>query len=292
MPSAVRSCPLCNEPASQLCFPWEIKFEGETFGHYRCDSCTAVYVSPVPSDSVFAKMYAKPAYHDVFYSLVDVCTNNPSAEILKSFSGVKSKVLDYGCGAGHFLAAIQNMGYQATGVEFDNESAASAARNTGCQVFTFANFFSFSPPMKFDVIHLGDVLEHVPDPVALLNNLRSHMQVGSLMYIEGPLEINASPVYWAAHAFGNLKRLVRPKAIGCGKPFHLFRTSAEVQKSFFHRVLPDFNLLYWEVYETGWPYENSNLVKRFIATIAVIVGGKKIGKVVLGNRFRVIMRYS
>lgn len=48
-----------------------------------------------------------------------------------------------------------------------------------------------TPFQRFDAIHLGDVLEHLPHPASLLRELEP---LGGVFFIEGPLENNPSLV--------------------------------------------------------------------------------------------------
>jgi SAM-dependent methyltransferase len=249
-------------------------------------------VDPWPSDRDLAFMYAHSDYHAVFYSELSSNSYNISARILLNFSAVGSTVLDYGCGVGHFLCAVKKLGYQGTGVELDEGAGDIAASGTGCLVLTPSDFFGKIVPLKFDVIHLGDVLEHLQDPEQALKQLLAHLKPGGLLFVEGPLETNPSPVYWASYIFGSIKKLLYPTFIGAGKPTHLFRTCGGQQRRFLQRIAPESDLLFWQIYETGWPYANGGLIKRVIAKLAILIGGVKIGSIVFGNRFRSVLRVN
>ena len=113
-----------------------------------------------------------------------------------------------------------------------------------------------------------------------------------MLFVEGPLEINPSPVYWAAHLFGAIKRMVRPEFVASHSPTHLFRTNAKQQIAFFSRVEPSLDLKHWHVYETGWSYASGGAVKRLIAGLAIRLSGKEIVGSAFGNRFRGVFTYQ
>ena len=144
----------------------------------------------------------------------------------------------------------------------------------------------------FDVLHLGDVLEHLPEPASTLASLLPLLRQAGLLFIEGPLETNPSPVYWCARLFGAFKHRLRPALLGAGVPTHLFRTSAKAQSAFFRNRFPELQLLHWEVFETGWPYADGDGVKRRISDVALALGGREAFGYVLGNRFRALYRLS
>ena len=237
-------------------------------------------------------MYAKSNYHDCHYFEYKNTHYEAAAILLMQYAPLGATVLDYGCGFGHFLRAVKSVGIRAVGVEFDAEAASLAQLSTGCDVLTVSDFFNQSGTPIFDVIHMGDVLEHLPEPAETLSKLLAFLKPGGLLFVEGPLELNPSPVYWAARLFGTLKHFLYPRFIGKGKPTHLFLTGQQQQLNFFHRVDPNLKQVYWEIYDTGWPYADSYKIKRFIAKLAIMVSGKKIGKTTFGNRFTGIFLYS
>jgi 2-polyprenyl-3-methyl-5-hydroxy-6-metoxy-1,4-benzoquinol methylase len=99
------------------------------------------------------------------------------------------RVLDIGCGAGAFGAALKSRieGLSVTGVEMDPEAAESARARldlvlTGDAVAALARM----QDQKFDAIVLNDVLEHVMDPEALLRQLRPHVADGGCVVASIP----------------------------------------------------------------------------------------------------------
>ena len=292
MSDSIRSCPLCFGISSESSFPYAISFEEQSFGYYRCTACNSVFIDPIPDEQTFARMYARADYHDCHYSESKSTHYAAAATLLENFAPMGSTVLDYGCGFGHFLSALLPAGFRGFGVEFDQEAANAATINTGCDVLSVAEFYRQSVAPRFDVIHLGDVLEHLPDPANTLKQLLVYLKPGGLLFVEGPLEENPSPVYWVARSFGTLKQWLHPGFVGQDKPTHLFRTGGQQQLDFFHMVEPTLDLIHWEIYETGWPYASGGVIKRLISRAAVFMGGKKFGRMTLGNRFTGIFRYS
>ena len=289
MSKPIRPCPLCNGHHSKLSFPFVIDFEGDRYYYYRCAACSTVFVNPLPGEAAFSLMYSNTNYHEVFYFDPSTCAYDRSAEILSQFAQSGALVLDYGCGTGTFLKALQRYGFRGVGVEFSIEVVNIAIQRTGCHVHQVDEFFNNLQPSKFDIIYLGDVLEHLRDPEGTLVKLLSYLKIGGLLMVEGPLENNPSPVYWASVIFGSVKRFLLPRFTGQGVPTHLFRTSAKAQKAFFRRVYPRPQFLIWDVYETGWPYSGGSLIKRYISSLAKVIGGRRIRDITFGNRFRTII---
>ena len=176
------------------------------------------------------------------------------------------------------------------GVDFASDAAEAAAHNAKCPAYALKDFRAHLANTKFDALHLGDVLEHLVDPVKTIDELLPLANPDGLLFIEGPLENNPSPVFWAALLFGSLKRLHNPSFVGVGAPTHLLRVNARQQKDFFQRFWPSLELLHWDVHETGWPYLAAGGVKRVIADTAIAIGGKTLCGRSFGNRFRAILR--
>ncbi len=290
--NSARHCPLCDARASGATFPYVTKFNAVQFNYLKCGVCSSVFVDPVPDNQTFAKMYAKAAYHDCNYEAPAGWTYSDSANLLKKYLPAAAKVMDYGCGVGEFLKALAQEGFIPYGVEFDEDAARFAARNANCETFSVDHFLALTDKPKFDAIHLGDVLEHLPDPVGTIKQLLGYLKPDGLLFVEGPLEINPSPVYWAARTFGALKRILRPDLVGSDAPTHLFRTGAKQQLAFFQLTEPRLELISWTIYETGWPYAEGGTVKRAIAGIALLIGGKHLFGITFGNRFRGVFRYQ
>jgi SAM-dependent methyltransferase len=231
-------------------------------------------------------MYAHHSYHHQFYKEDnDLTEYRESAALLTKYLASGARVLDYGCGMGHFLIALREQGFKPFGVEFDPGAARASAQRTDCEIFTVDDFMQSTLDQTFDAIHLGDVLEHLPDPAATLCHLLGHLGPGGLLYAEGPLERNASPVFWVRSIIGAIKHLANPSIISSHPPTHLYFTGPKQQHAFFSRVSPSLVLLEWEVFETGWPYQTKG-VKRLIAAFAKKLGGKTILNKTFGNRFR------
>ena len=290
--ASIRPCPLCasKEITTRTAFPYAVEFDDQRFSYFRCASCKSVFIDPLPNEQTFARMYAKSQYHDCHYSGCASSHYDSAAHLLAQFAPPGSTVLDYGCGVGHFLRSVQSAGFLCMGVEFDAAAASTASQNAGCDVLPVSEFARWNETQKFDVLHLGDVLEHLPDPAGTLTHLLSYLKAGGLLFAEGPLEVNPSPVYWAARTFGMMKRRLRPSFTGRGTPTHLFRAGAQQQLRFFQRITPQFERLHWAIYETGWPYADGGLIKRGIARVAISMGGKRFGGTIFGNRFIAIFR--
>jgi|LWDU01.1.fsa_nt_gi 2-polyprenyl-3-methyl-5-hydroxy-6-metoxy-1,4-benzoquinol methylase len=285
----VRHCPICNSKSATKASPYITQFSNHKFKYLKCCSCSTVFVDPIPDRHTFVQMYAKSTYHDCGYEGEIGRTYQESVQLLQSYANTGATVLDYGCGLGTFLKELDSNGFIPFGVEFDVAAANFASKNASCDVWTINHFLEFLPKKSFDVIHLGDVLEHLPEPADIMDEILTNLKNHGILFVEGPLEINPSPVYWSTQAFGWIKHIIRPNFIANDPPHHLFRTGAEQQLKFFlSQINTPLHLKYWRVYETGWPYIEGSLIKRVIAKSALFLGGKRFFSIIFGNRFQAI----
>ena len=287
--SKVRDCPICGGRPIGTSFPYATCFTAKHFGYLKCGKCKSVFVDPVPDTQTFAQMYSKPVYHDLYYDGDEGSEYSQSVLLLGQYLEPSAIVLDYGCGLGNFLKALRGKRLVPFGVEFDSEAALFAAKNANCKVMTVDAFSNFANTSTFDAIHIGDVLEHLPDPSGTLSQLLKYLKPGGVLFVEGPLEENPSPVFWAVWIFGIAKRLLKPTFISNDPPTHLFRTNAQSQKAFFTQIDKSLNMRHWQVYETGWPYKSGGFLKQTIAAFASCIGGRRFKGVTFGNRFKAIL---
>ena len=288
----VRDCPICGGNAAGLTFPYATQWNGKLFSYFACASCKATFVDPAPNDADFALMYSKANYHDEHYSRVAAENYRASIQLLKKQAPQVHSLLDFGCGNGAFITAGHQEGLECAGVEMDAATIDFAKVNSGCPVDTLEA--TRASGRTFDCIHLGDVLEHLPQPSVLLHELEGLLAPCGLFFIEGPLENNPSPVAAMAQFFGNAKRRLGDKKPGTHKPTHLFRVDATNQRAFFTNVM-GYGERYFAVYETGWPYYEQGaswrwspgfVIKQSIGHVARALGGKAVpGGGTFGNRF-------
>lgn len=95
-----------------------------------------------------------------------------------------SRLLDLGCNEGRSLSLYAANGFAAEGLEI-NEKAAALARRRGFPVYT-GTLEEFNPAEPYAVVVLANVLEHAPDPVAMLAQVRRLLGPGGEVWISCP----------------------------------------------------------------------------------------------------------
>jgi SAM-dependent methyltransferase len=100
------------------------------------------------------------------------------------------RILDIGSGPGYFLEAGRERGWQVLGFE-PSRIAADYTRARGLAVVQ--DFFSAAKAKThgpFDAISLSMVLEHVRDPIGLIDEARSLLVPGGLLLLISPNDFN------------------------------------------------------------------------------------------------------
>src|SRR5215213_5457306 len=98
------------------------------------------------------------------------------------------RVLDLGCGAGRFVAVLREAGADPVGVELAQAALDRARRNvSGADLRLVAPDGSLPLPHgEFDVVWCSEVLEHVPDTIALLTEVRRVLKPGGRLLVTVP----------------------------------------------------------------------------------------------------------
>lgn len=289
-------CPLCGGAAGRPAFPYSTAWNGKQFRYFDCTACSSTFVDPLPTSSDFDALYHRAAYHDVHYDTAEARPEyRDELNFLRRHVEPGADLLDFGCGNGAFMTAAHEAGYPAFGIEQGESSIALANRNSGRPVWSLAEALGCG--QRFRVIHIGDVLEHLPRPADTLRQLHGLLEPGGRLFIEGPLEKQRSLVRFAATAQKSVRRTLGLDRAGTHEPFHLTMTSWASQMHFFERVM-GYQCIASESFETGWPYASQGragsagaTLKNLIAKTAILASRTKPGRQLrLANRFRALCK--
>jgi len=284
-------CPLCGNAGNKNGFPYHTVWKNIKYEFIKCAFCRTTYIWPIPSDSEFKSIYAFENYQEVFYKENNPGIHNKSICKLLEYCGNRRALLDFGCGNGDFLLAAKNFGFKCYGVEIEDKVVESAKIASKCPVLSVDAFKKSD--VKFEIIHLGDVLEHLPNPYETMKELSGFLVPGGIFIIEGPLQNNASLVYYFSAFSKFIKRSFNFDNLDTNPPTHLILTNKDAQRKFFKNRL-GFRELYMQIYETGWPYIAKGkvhfalgyFVRLMVGILAVALSFINIGKEgVIGNRF-------
>ena len=170
------------------------------FDVIECRKCGFKHIVSIPTEQELEHAYRheyytqeKPLYLDRYRQDLDwwntVYTHR--YEILEQYlPPSRRRILDIGSGPGFFLLNGQNRGWQVKGVE-PSEQAAQHSVNLGLDVENI--FFSEQTATalgEFDAINMGEVLEHIPQPTALLQLAHARLSEGGVVCLVVPNDFN------------------------------------------------------------------------------------------------------
>jgi SAM-dependent methyltransferase len=97
----------------------------------------------------------------------------------------QGRYLDVGCGSGWALSVAKALGWRVAGIEVDAPAAEKARRFTD-DIHVGSVFTAPFAADRFDLITTFHVLEHVPDPLAMLRRMLEWLAPDGLLVIEVP----------------------------------------------------------------------------------------------------------
>jgi SAM-dependent methyltransferase len=181
------ACPACHSKASRV-----IAIGADTLK--KCRDCGLVY-APVYADP--DDIYVE-GYHSGGVGTFGVDVTHPEwgeflefvgekrMAMLAEFCPTPGRILDVGCGPGHFLASAKSRGWEAVGVELVPSAVEMAKDEFGLDVRCSLLEDSGLPERSFDVVAATHVLEHQEDGAAFLATLGRWVKPGGYLLIEVP----------------------------------------------------------------------------------------------------------
>ncbi|MHB0978202.1 MAG: class I SAM-dependent methyltransferase [Minisyncoccota bacterium] len=133
----------------------------------------------------------------------------------------EGKLLDVGCSSGQVMYWARKRGLSPSGVEI-NKRTADMARENGFPVFNGFLADADYPKGDFDLIFLGDVIEHVNNPRKFIEEAKSFLKNDGLLVISTP-NVNC---FWSKFTL-LLYKLFKIPWTSATPPYHLFQFSYE-----------------------------------------------------------------
>ncbi|HEY0256851.1 MAG TPA: class I SAM-dependent methyltransferase [Candidatus Methylacidiphilales bacterium] len=124
-----------------------------------------------------------------FQSLPPLCQaqsfHEKYEQALRAAKAPGSVILDVGCGVGQVVRSLAEAGFQAHGVEVSEANIAQARQHPG-QFHAYDGCVLPFPDHAVDAVGAFNVLEHVENPVALLDEMTRVLRPGGRMVISSP----------------------------------------------------------------------------------------------------------
>ena len=185
-----------NQLDSKHCGPIVDSVDG--YDVIECRQCKFKHLDPIPADEKLAKMYADEFYKTKkSHYLKDAEEDSVWwMETYKNYFRLPEKhaegkrLLDIGSGPGYFIKCGQDMGWDVLGFEPSTRAAEYSSKLGVKVVNSFFDVTKANQYGKFDVVCLNLVLEHIPDPVKFLQDVKVVLKPNGLIFVLSPNEYN------------------------------------------------------------------------------------------------------
>jgi 2-polyprenyl-3-methyl-5-hydroxy-6-metoxy-1,4-benzoquinol methylase len=211
----LEACLLCGS-RELITQPFAYEFEGVTFPGAKCRACGFVFLRRQPVGEGFRRMYDARYFESDYhcgheeqpYFAGEVSESHAASRLLEWIERdvPRGRLLEIGSAGGYFLQAARQRGWQVTGIEISEAAAGFARETLGLDVRTGTLESVGLEPVSFDVAYLGDVLEHVPEPMETLRRLHGLVRPGGAVVIVGPATIHSLDRRLGLAALGALRR--------------------------------------------------------------------------------------
>ena len=234
--------------------------------------------SPVPSnletyyisDSYISHTDSKKSFIDRIYQLVKNYTLKQKVKLINSFNTESKTILDVGAGTGDFLKVCKKNNWDAYGIEPSDKARKIAAEKE-------INLKQDKSELKnelVDVITLWHVLEHIPNLIEYIDQLKKLLKPNGVLLIAVPnyksYDAEYYKEYWAAFDV----------------PRHLWHFSKEsIQKLFsqvnmnVEKILPmKFDSFYVSLLSEKYKNKKNKSFKAFLTGLKSNLKAKKDGE--------------
>jgi SAM-dependent methyltransferase len=185
-------CPICD--SDHPC-PEVERWAAYTL--HRCPACDTVFADPM--ESAGSGFYENPGRHgcaclDKIYGERKVVRkgweslSQNGRLLLRKRPLAGGKLLDIGCGEGLFLYHAKRH-YDVTGIDIDRDAVDAARHIYGLECVHALSLKEFSErrsDLRFDVVTMFDVLEHLDDPVGHMEIVRNLLTRRGVLVVSLP----------------------------------------------------------------------------------------------------------
>lgn len=185
-PSSAPACKVCGGAVGPL-------MAHNGFPIVRCSACGFMFAI-VPPDFDPLAVYADDAYWnggcEYGYPDYEKAWRDARRLLLARLDRLQHLappriMLEIGSAAGYFLREAHSRGWEVFGVELSPMMRKRAVELVGCQVFASLDEAAACAP-PFDCVAMFEVIEHLPDPVRFMGEVRRAMNPGAILVLSTP----------------------------------------------------------------------------------------------------------
>ena len=205
---------------------FQYRWRDTLFPAAECHVCGMRFLAVQPTGATIEDMYREEYFVTDFRcgrsdrpSFDEDAFRAENAGLLDAFQPYRGqgRLLDVGCASGWLLKHARDRGWMGTGVELSAD-AVRFARGLGLDVRHGTLEDAALPAASYDLVYMGDVLEHVPDCRATLVEVSRVLAPGGHLFLRGPITTNSIARNLALAVYGAMGRrltLAEP-------PYHLW----------------------------------------------------------------------
>jgi 2-polyprenyl-3-methyl-5-hydroxy-6-metoxy-1,4-benzoquinol methylase len=194
----LHACPFCNSNEGRRPYlsATDHLLSGKLFHVEQCVTCGGLFTNPRPNELNISEYYlsedyishAKSArsFTERIYMGVRSYMMSLKIRFIAEYLSEKAQILDMGCGAGDFVLALRKKGFQAIGYE-PNPKARQIAEIKGIEVLPGEQALLNMPGQKMDAITLWHVLEHLHEPITMLEQCKRLLKPGGMLVVATPM---------------------------------------------------------------------------------------------------------
>src|SRR5260370_5939598 len=182
MANVVRTCVLCGAKTKQF-RPYA---DVSGWRYVCCANCGLVFLNPQPTEEELGIFYNHSYNYDLRRYRKSIPQQRVWLDLLEQFR-CPGDLLEVGCSYGYFLAAAQERGWSACGVELGKEAAEFARIQLGLAVERGRILdLPRATASSFDAIVAWHVLEHDPAPYAFIETAYDLLRPGGILALRVP----------------------------------------------------------------------------------------------------------
>ncbi len=167
-------------------------YHGLTFNLNRCRYCGFMQPAVLPShprffDALYDLDWSRGWMEQEFSSgYKDAIFRTILVELGRRVPAAERSLLDVGTHVGRMLHLARKAGWHAEGIERNPRTAAFAAERTCLPIHRMNVMDLVATGVRKDAVVLTDVLEHIPNPVSVLKQVRGLLKAGGWAAVKVP----------------------------------------------------------------------------------------------------------
>jgi len=166
-----------------------------------CIECGFSHIAPIPTEAELKTIYAHEYYQTDKPLYIESHSNDQEwwnlvyaerySTIERSLGDRSGRILDVGSGPGSFLLHGKNRGWEVVGVEPSSHAATYSRDELHLDIHEAFLTSELAERLgRFDAVNMALVLEHLPDPVAMLRLVHSILNDEGIVCISVPNDFN------------------------------------------------------------------------------------------------------